>query len=309
KPLGVLAVCWLLGRLLLALGSSLPTWLLVATDLSFLFFAAVAMAYPVLKVKQWRNLIFVPMLFVLALLNGASHWGVSNNRPELALQSLHGAVLLITLIIAVVGGRVIPFFTTNATGCERLPPKRWLEVLSVTTISLLVLAAFVGFSRVPAAAMVVLCLIGALANGWRFLRWGIQYSWGVPLLWSLHLAYAFIPLGLLALALYSAGYLASASTALHCFTTGAIGGMILAMISRVTLGHTGRPLQPPAAMVPAYIFILSGAVMRVVVPAVWPQYTPWGIALAGVFWMLAYGIFLIYYGPMLLAPRADGRPG
>jgi uncharacterized protein involved in response to NO len=157
--------------------------------------------------------------------------------------------------------------------------------------------------------MVVLCLIGALANGWRFLRWGVQYSWGVPLLWSLHLAYAFVPLGLLALALYSAGHLASASTALHCFTAGAIGGMILAMISRVTLGHTGRPLQPPRAMVPAYIFILSGAVLRVVVPAAWPEYTPWGIALAGVFWVLAYGIFLIYYGPMLLAPRADGRPG
>ncbi|RLA44070.1 MAG: NnrS family protein [Gammaproteobacteria bacterium] len=309
KLLGVLAVCWLLGRLLLALGSSLPAWLVVATDLSFLLFSAAAMAYPVVKVKQWRNLMFVPMLLVLALLNGASHWGVLNKRPDLALQSLHGAIMLITLIIAVVGGRVIPFFTANATGCERLPPKRWLEVLSVATIILLAMIAFVGFSQVPEVIMVVLCVIAALTNSWRFLRWGIQYSWGVPLLWSLHLAYAFIPLGLLALALYSAGYLASASIAMHCFTAGAIGGMILAMISRVTLGHTGRPLQPPAAMVPAYILILLGAVLRVLVPAAWPQYTHWGIALAGVFWVLAYGIFCIYYSPMLLASRADGRPG
>ena len=309
KLLGVLAAFWLLGRLLLAFGSSLSAWILVTTDQLFLLFAAAAMAYPVLKVKQWRNLMFVPMLFVLALLNGASHWGVLHDRPDLALHSLHGAVMLITLIIVVVGGRVIPFFTTNATGCERLPPLRWLDALSVVTMILLVIAAFTGFSRVPATAMVLLCVSGALANGWRFLRWGLQYSWGVPLLWSLHLAYAFIPLGLLALALYSAGYLASASIALHCFTAGAVGGMILAMISRVTLGHTGRPLQPPRAMIPAYIFILSGAVLRVVVPAVWPQYSQWGIAIAGVLWVLAYGVFCVYYGPMLLAPRADGRPG
>jgi len=249
------------------------------------------------------------MLFVLALLNGASHWGVLNDRPDLALQSLHGAVMLITLIIVVVGGRVIPFFTANGTGCERLPPMRWLEVLSAVTVMLLVIVAFTGYSRIPAPITVLLCLSAALANGWRFLRWGFQYSWGVPLLWSLHLAYAFIPLGLLVLALYAAGYLDSASAALHCFTAGAVGGMILAMISRVTLGHTGRPLQPPAAIVPAYVFILSGAAVRVVIPAVWPEYANWGIGVSGVLWVLAYGIFCIYYGPMLLTTRADGRPG
>jgi uncharacterized protein involved in response to NO len=289
KLLAVLALSWLLGRLLLAFGSSLPAWLVVTVDLSFLLLAAVAMAYPVIKVKQWRNLMFAPMLFVLAVLNGASHWGVLNGRPDLALQSLHGAILLITLFIIIVGGRVIPFFTANTTGCTRLPPNQWLEVLSVGTVMLLVLVAFIGFSSVPAPVTVALCTVSAAVNSWRFLRWGIQYSWKVPLLWSLHLAYAFIPFGLLALALYGAGYLNSASAALHCFTAGAVGGVILAMISRVTLGHTGRPLQPPAAIVPAYIFILSGAVFRVVIPALWPQYTSWGIGLA--------------------TSRADGRPG
>jgi len=309
KLLGALAACWLLGRLSLAFGSFLPAWLLMAIDLSFLIFAAIAMAYPVIKVKQWRNIIFTPMLLALALLNGASHWGVLNQRPDLALQALHGAVLLVTLFVIVVGGRVIPFFTANTTGCERQPPLQWLEKFSAATVIMLVVLAFVGFSRIPAAAMVTLCVVAAVVNAWRFLRWGIQYTWGVPLLWSLHLAYAFIPLGLLALGLYGAGYLASVSLALHCFTVGAIGGMILAMISRVTLGHTGRSLQPPRAIVPAYVFILVGAVLRVVVPALWPAYTQWGIGLAGVLWVLAYGIFCIYYGPMLLAPRVDGQPG
>ena len=307
--LGVLAGSWLLGRLLLAFGAALPTGLPVAVDLSFLLFAAAAMAYPVVKVRQWRNLMFVPMLFALALLNGASHWGVLRGRPDLALQALHGAILLITLFIVVIGGRVIPFFTANATGCQRQPPRRWLEILSGGSVILLVVIAFAGFSRIPAALMVPLCAGAAVVNGWRFLRWGYQHCWGVPLLWSLHLAYAFIPLGLLALALHSAGLLPHVSTALHCFTVGAIGGMILAMISRVTLGHTGRPLRPPRAMTAAYILILASAVVRVLVPAVLPALSQWGIGLAGLLWLAAYGIYCYYYGPMLLAPRVDGGPG
>ena len=309
KRLGLLAACWLLGRLLLAFGSSLPPWILLCGDLSFLVFAALAMAYPVIKVKQWRNLMFAPMLLVLALLNGASHWGVLSHQPDLALQSLHGAIMLIVLIITVVGGRVIPFFTAAATGYARRPPLKWLEVLATGTIIVLVALAFIGFSRVPATFLAALCTTAALFNGWRFLRWGIQASWGVPLLWSLHLSYAFIPLGLLALALYSTGFLGSISIALHCFTVGAMGGMILAMISRVTLGHTGRQLTPPKMIVLAFIFILAGATLRVVIPALLPQYTQWGISLAGVMWVLAYGIFCVCYSPMLLAPRVDGQPG
>ena len=309
KLLGVLALSWLLGRLLLAFGSSLPAWVVAAADVSFLIFAAAAMAYPVIKVRQWRNLIFAPMLLALALLNGISHWAVLSQRPDLALQSLHGAVMMITLFITIVGGRVIPFFTANASAYVRRPPLQWLEVLSAGSVIVLVVLAFVGFSRMPAAVVVPLCTAAALLNGWRFLRWGFQYTGKAPLLWSLHLSYAFIPLGLLALALFSAGALSSASIALHCFTVGAIGGMILSMISRVTLGHTGRQLQPPRAIVPAYIFIFLAGVIRVLVPALWPEFGQWAIAISGSLWVLAYGIFCINYGPMLLTPRVDGRPG
>ena len=98
---------------------------------------------------------------------------------------------------------MIPFFTASATGKRPQPPQRWLELLSGGSVILLVGFAFTGFSRVPPTVMVPLCAGAALVNGWRFLHWGYQYSWGVPLLWSLHLAYAFIPLGLLALAAYS----------------------------------------------------------------------------------------------------------
>jgi len=309
KPLAVLALTWLSGRLLLAFGSSLPGWLIAMGDVAYLLLASLAMAYPVIRVKQWRNLMFVPMLFTLALLNAASHWAVITDDAPLAMQSLHGTIMLFTLIIAVLGGRVIPAFTSNATGCEKAQPIKWLEAISIMSIILLILIAFTGFSNTAPTLLLVVSIIAALANGGRFLRWGIQHSWSVPLLWSLHLAYAFIPLGFAMLALHSAGLMDNTSAALHSFTVGAIGGMILAMISRVTLGHTGRQLNPHALVTLAYIFILAAAIIRVVLPAWFPELTYWGIAIAGGLWVFAYSIYIYFYAPMLLTTRADGRPG
>tara|TARA_B110000908_G_scaffold171453_1_gene234265 strand:- start:399 stop:1604 length:1206 start_codon:yes stop_codon:yes gene_type:complete len=309
RPLLVLALAWLLGRLLLAFGARLPLWLVMAGDLLFLIFAAIAMAYPVFRAKQRQNMIFVPMLAILALLNGISHWGVVTNQPEVAQLSLHGAIMMFVLIIAILGGRVIPFFTANGAGVEKKPPIKWLEIVSIVSIMLLVAVAFFGFNKVPSNLLLAFSGIAAIANGWRFLRWNGQHCAKIPLLWSLHLSYAFIPLGLIVLALFAAGHTSSLSAAMHCFTAGAMGGMILAMISRVTLGHTGRPLQPPKLMSLGYIAIIVGAILRVVFPGWFPDGSSWAIGLAGGLWVLGYGIYVFYYGPMLVSTRADGRPG
>jgi len=308
-PLLVLAIAWLLGRLLLAFGAGLPGWLVMTSDVLFLLLAAVAMAYPVCKVRQWRNMMFIPILALLALLNGVSHWGVLSGQPQLAQVALHGGTMMFVLIIAILGGRVIPFFTANGAGVARKPAIRWLEITSISTIILLVLIAFIGFHQVPKTLIFIVSLLAAVTNSWRFMRWGGQHCAQIPLLWSLHLSYAFIPLGFIMLALYAVGATSNLSAALHCFTAGAMGGMILAMISRVTLGHTGRPLQPPKLIALAYIAILTGALVRVIFPAFLPQQADWAIAVAGMLWVLAYGIYFFYYAPMLVTTRADGRPG
>jgi len=309
RPLLFLALAWLLGRLLLAFGAGLPLWVVMAGDLLFLILATIAMAYPVFKAKQRQNMIFVPILAILALLNGVSHWGVVTNQPEVAQLSLHGAIMMFVLIIAILGGRVIPFFTANGAGVEKKPPIKWLEIVSIASIMLLVAIAFIGFNKAPKNLTLTVSSIAAIANGWRFLRWNGQHCAKIPLLWSLHLSYAFIPLGFIVLALYAAGYTASLSAALHCFTAGAMGGMILAMISRVTLGHTGRPLQPPKLMSVGYIAIIVGAILRVIFPGWFPEGSSWAIGFAGGLWILGYGIYVFYYGPMLVSTRADGRPG
>ena len=309
KPLAALALTWLLGRLLIAFGSDLPDWLVATGDVAYLLFATLALAYPVIKVKQWRNLMLVFILLTFTLLNAASHWGAISEQPQLAIQSLHATIMLFTLIIAILGGRVIPSFTANATGCQRTPPIKWLEATSIISIILLLVIAFMGYDSIPSTVLLGISSIAALTNGWRFSRWGAQHSWSIPLLWSLHLAYAFIPLGFVLLALHSIGLMDNTSAALHSFTVGAIGGMILAMISRVTLGHTGRPLELHGLIPLAYILILSAAIIRVTVSAWLPEFAYWSIGIAGAFWVLAYAIYLYFYAPMLLTSRVDGQSG
>lgn len=310
-PLAVLALLWLSGRVVLGFGVmlGLPIWLAALVDVSFLLLASLAMAYPVLKAKQWRNLMFVPILFVLALLNATSHWAVINHQFNIATQALHGTIILFSLIITILGGRVIPAFTANTTRCARKPPIKLLEITSLLSIIVLLIIAFTGFDNVPAELLFIVSVVAALANAWRFSRWGILHSLPEPLLWSLHIAYIFIPLGFAMLALHSIGLMQNTSAALHSITVGAIGGMILGMISRVTLGHTGRQLAPPQIISLAYLFIFLAAIVRVAVPAWLPAFTLWGIAIAGVLWIFAYGIYLVFYAHMLVTPRIDGQAG
>lgn len=311
KPLAVLVLSWIMGRLVLAFGvaTGFSGELIAAVDISFLLLSTIAMAYPVIKVKQWRNLMFVPILLVLSFLNTMVHWAVINHHTDIATQSLHGSIILFSLIIAILGGRVIPAFTANATLCTKKTPHKWLEIISILSIILLLVIALQGFNNVPSLLLLVVSSIAALANGWRFSRWGFQYSTSVPLLWSLHLAYIFIPIGFMLLALQSIGLMDNVSAALHSITIGAMGGMILAMTSRVTLGHTGRQLTPPRLIALAYIFIFLAAVIRVIVPAWFSELSYWAITTAGVLWVLAFSIYFVFYAPMLLTKRIDNRPG
>ncbi len=309
KWLAALVLIWITARLLISFASGINHWIIASIDVSYLIFSAIAMAYPVIKVKQWRNLMFVPILLILASLNAASHWSVVNNQPTLAMQSLHATIMLFTLIIAILGGRVIPAFTANGTGQQKSAPIKWLEAIAILSILVMVVIAFMGYDKVDSTLMMIVSAVAALANGTRFLRWGIQHTWSIPLLWSLHLAFAFIPFGFVMLALHGAGWMDNTSAALHSFTVGGIGGMILAMISRVTLGHTGRPLKPHRMVSISFVLILLSAIVRVFLPIWMPELYSLSISLAGLLWVLAFAIYLFFYSPMLVTTRADGRPG
>jgi len=303
-----LVLVWLAGRFVMAFSQGFAAWLVMAVDLSYLLLCAVAMAYPILKVRQWRNIMFVPILLILAGLNASSHWASNHGNPTMALHALHATVILFILIISIIGGRVIPMFTANSTARPRLPSVFWLEVLSILSTAIMVIIALVGF-RHNTTLTITVALVATATHFIRLARWGGLHTRSVPLLWSLHLSYLFIPIGFLLIALYAFAVVDNLSAVIHCFTVGAIAGMILSMISRVALGHTGRPLKVVAMMKLAFVLVFLAAIIRVIIPAWFAQYYLWGIVLAGCLWLIAFAIYLVIYTPILINPRIDGRSG
>ncbi|TLF52324.1 NnrS family protein [Halomonas urmiana] len=309
-PLLALVALWLAGRALMAFPLGLPAWLPMLVDLAFLPVVAGVMARLVIAAKRWRNLIFLPALGLLVLANLAMHLGVLNGDAELIRQAAYLAVLLITLLMVVVGGRVIAMFTANRLGLTRRPPIPALEYLSLGSVLAVVLAqglAVLGVA-LPGAFFAILLGLAALANALRLARWGGQHSGREPLLWGLHGSYAFIPVGLAMWALAALGVF-RAELAVHALTIGGMGTMMLAMMSRVSLGHAARPIRTLPGIGVALGLMLAAAVLRSPVLALVPEITHWTYNLGILFWCLAYAIFLFHYTGPLLSARADGKDG
>ena len=306
-PLALVAGLWALPRGLLPwLGED--NTLLMTADLIWLPLCAWFLAKPIILTHQWRNLFFVPLLVLLTLLNGASWWWRSDWL--ITEHLLITTVLLFTTLIAVMGGRVIPFFTARATGTEKATPRLWLERGALASLWLILLFWLLQpLIGIPPLYIVPLYIVAACLHLWRQLRWRPDATLPHPLLWSLHLAYLFIPLGLLALAAQAAGWPITLSLASHLLSAGCMGTMILGMIARVSLGHSGRSLQVGRRITAAFVLVILSALMRVVLPLLWPALTLTGWNLSGWSWVAAYGLFVWVYTPILMSPRADGRPG
>ena len=305
-PLALIVGLWVLPRCLLPwLGED--NLILMALDLAWLPLCAWFLAKPVIMTRQWRNLFFVPLLLILTLLNGASWlWRDEWSAVEHLLIT---TVLLFTTLIAVMGGRVIPFFTARGTGQEKAPPSPWLERGALASLWLILLLWLLPDSWTNSLYMVPLYIVAAGLHLGRQMRWRPGTTLAQPLLWSLHLAYLFIPLGLLALAAQAAGLPLSLSLASHLLSAGCMGTMILGMIARVSLGHSGRALHVGRRITLAFALVILSAFMRVLLPLYWPSLTLTGWNLSGWSWIAAYGLFVWVYTPILTRPRADGRPG
>ncbi|MDM5094811.1 NnrS family protein [Aeromonas rivipollensis] len=305
-PLALIVGLWVLPRCLLPwLGED--NLILMALDLAWLPLCAWFLAKPVIMTRQWRNLFFVPLLLILTLLNGASWlWRDEWSAVEHLLIT---TVLLFTTLIAVMGGRVIPFFTARGTGQEKAPPSPWLERGALASLWLILLLWLLPDSWTNSLYMVPLYIVAAGLHLGRQLRWRPGTTLAQPLLWSLHLAYLFIPLGLLALAAQAAGLPLSLSLASHLLSAGCMGTMILGMIARVSLGHSGRALHVGRRITLAFALVILSAFMRVLLPLYWPSLTLTGWNLSGWSWIAAYGLFVWVYTPILTRPRTDGRPG
>lgn len=304
-PLAVLALLWLVGRSAMAF-PIVPEMLVMLLDLAFLPAVAVCLAIPIVKVKLWRNLFFVPIFLLMATLNGLMHASVQGLINISYIHLSHLMILMVTLVMCIMGGRVFPMFTANGTQTSRVPPIAWLEKLSLGSLiaAIILMTDILPFDWLTA----IILLVAGIVNFARALRWRIQVTLKTPLLWSLHLSYWSICLGLVLLGLVKLGLFNQASLAWHTLTVGGMGLMILSMISRVSLGHTGRPLAVGKIMMSAYLLMLLALLSRVFAPLIFDAYQS-PILLSAIFWASAYGMFVVVYFPVLLRPRIDGCPG
>lgn len=301
--LGALALLWLLGRLVPFM-TFLPPWLVALIDLSFLPLFALALLVPLLRGQHYKSLMFVAIALGMALGNGLVHAERLGFTEGLAQRGVYLAMYMVLLIVVIMGGRVIPFFTEKTVSGFARREWRWIELSAGPSIVLLALISVLWPQPIAIALMAI---VAATVHGLRLHGWYSRGIWQVPLLWVLHLGYAWLVVGLVLTAVAALGRYAP-MLAVHALTIGAIGGVTLGMMARVVLGHTGRPLQPPRGLVWAFALLNLATLLRVFLPQFVPAYTL-TVLLASTLWVAAFMLFTAAYLPMLLRPRVDGQAG
>ena len=303
KPLAALVLLWLCGRLLPLLNGVHPT-LVAVVDLAFLPCLTVAVASPIIRAGNKRNLVFIPMLAMMALANALVHMQ-SHAMGYHAALGLRLGTAMVVLMMALIGGRIIPFFTSRGLGTPQAQSLKPLE-LSTVAATLLALLLFVLQPRLPAIVSTVVYAAAAMLHVVRLARWFHPKIWSKPIVWVLHIGYLWIGIGFALLAIQHVTASIAPSIALHAWTTGAMATLIIGMVSRVSLGHTGRPLAVAQPVVAAYVLITMTAAARVLGPLVGVSSRLY-LGASALTWLTAFLLMLWVYVPILTQPRADGK--
>lgn len=291
-PLALVAAVWVAARILAPL--SLPA--AAVADAVFAIAVAWGIGRPLLASGNRRNLFFVALILAFGL--------ASASFPVWPRHALTVGLDVVMFVMAVVAGRVVPMFTNNAVPGAGARRVRGLEAAALGSILLLLAADL--FQLATAAAAVALAT--AVLHAARLGLWAPQRTRGQPILWILHLSYAWIVIHLVLRALAGMA-LVPGSAATHALTVGAIGGLTLGMMTRTARGHTARPLTAGRAEVTAYVLVHAAALVRVLMPLIAPAQYAAGILLSAALWSAAFAVFTCVYFPVLTHPRLDGKPG
>ncbi|MGZ3420548.1 MAG: NnrS family protein [Polyangiales bacterium] len=295
-----LVLLWFLGRTAFLFEAWLPPGVAAAIDLAFLPILAFSIAMPIVRAKVWRNLGFVPLLLLLFATNLLFHLS-----PASQSRALRVSIDIVLLIVVLMGGRVIPSFTANATKLDvrKRPALDWLSFGSMASVAVLELL------EVSPKVFAIAAIVAGVTNLARMFFWHSTATRKQPILWVLHVGYAWLGLGLLlrGIAVFVPSWPATAP--LHLLSVGAIATLILGMMARVSLGHTGRMLAVRGSIAFAFVALTVAALVRGLGPLVAPSAYLWLLVVSGGAWSLAFAIFTAVYAPILTSPRIDGKPG
>ena len=298
---------WLVARLLPLSGFDIPIIFIAAVDVSFLLLLAIACLVPVLKVKQYKQVGIISKLFLLMLCNVSFYLGVMGILEEGVQWGLYSAMYMIIALVLVMMRRVMPMFIKNGVdGDVTLKNYAWIDLSSlVLLVALWISDVFTDYDQVTAILATSLAVLHAI----RLSGWYTNKVWSKPLVWILVIAYVFIILGF-ALTAAVVFFGVSPFIATHAFTVGGIGLVTIGMMSRVSLGHTGRSVfEPPAVVFWSLLAMVLAVIVRVVFPLFNMDLYIYWIGISQVLWIIAFAIFIYVYAPMFLTARIDGRDG
>jgi len=291
-PLALIAGLWLLSRIVALQSLQVSAWI----DLAFAAAVAIGIGRPLVASGNRRNWFFIALMLVL----GAA----SIAFTRYSRIGLFVGLDVVLFIMAVMGGRVIPAFTNSAIPDAGARRNRIVEYGALGSLLLLLVFDLLELF-VPAA---IVCLVAAPFHAMRLALWSPWATRARPILWILHLSYAWVVVHLVLRGLTGFDLIAS-GFASHALTVGAIGGLTLGMMTRTSRGHTARPLKVGGAELAAYVLVHLAAFVRVFVPLVLPDaYVAW-VIVSAVLWFAAFALFTAVYFPILSRPRLDGQPG
>jgi uncharacterized protein involved in response to NO len=297
-----LALLWVAAR-----ATALTPYGVAAAALSVAFplVVAIGIAIPVVKSANRHNYVFIAVLVMLGLADLCFQLAILGAVGVNPLHAARVALDLILFVMTAISGRVVPMFTNNAipgAGARRTPLVEGASLVSVLALLVADLA------DAPPAIVGTVAAVAAVAHAARLTLWRPWKTFGVPLVWILHVACGWIAIHLLLRALAAAGIVAE-PLATHALTLGGIGGLTLGMMTRTARGHTGRPLAADGFEIAMFVLVQLAALARVSGPLVAPAaYVPCVVA-ASVFWSAAFALYAIRYWPVLTRARIDGKPG
>ncbi len=306
SALVALALLWLLGRLAVFFGSLLPPLVPVILDVALLPIAVMCIAPAIFATKNKRNYFLPVMLMIFAIFNLCSHLAALDMLSIDENNFFIAALIFVVMLMNVIGGRIAPNFLKNKYRDVKQFSHKALLPASMISIVVVMVAIVFSASDVLIASF---SLLAAMAILIRVLGWNGWVAIGDPLMIILHIGVLWISVGFFLMAY--AYYLDYTFIALsyHAFSVGAAGSLTLGVMTRAVLGHSGMPMNNEFIITLYFVLINIAALSRIVAPLYFADYYLLMLNLSGVCWVLAYALFLVRVIPVVIRPRADGKPG
>jgi uncharacterized protein involved in response to NO len=302
KPLAILVFLWILGRvgfLTTAIFGTITTSLM---DLPFLIVLVLVIIREIVSGKNWRNLPVIILISFFTLGNILVHLQIHEiiDSAELGIRL---STFVLSILLALIGGRIVPSFTRNwlAQNKANKFPRPFGNFDKISLISLVVFV----FAQVIIPhhqATSLLALLAGMLHGIRLIRWKVWMTLAEPLIWILHVGYMWLCVALVLIGLSGLTDFVPYTSSYHALTVGAFSTMILAVMTRASLGHTGRTIKATLGTTTIFIFITIAAILRVYEPFINESGTLI-LSLSGIFWTLSFALFIFIYFPILTQPR------